>query len=102
LRIRELARSVADLRVRTSAAFCIATPAKADSRTRWMEVFFGSSVTRPSARAARRRAEYVAATFGARSRKCAATAAEVGLARIATDLPLNSDPKKGMTLRGSA
>jgi hypothetical protein len=59
--------------VRTSDVRLVATPANAVCDKRWIEVFFGSSTTRPKTRTVSRRRRYVARTSGADFAKCAST-----------------------------
>jgi len=68
--------------MRRGAADRVAMPAKAVLLTRWMEVFFGSSRTGPSAREASRRARYVAWTEFADFAKCEATVTAGAVARM--------------------
>jgi hypothetical protein len=62
-----------DFNVRIKDDRRVATPAKAVSRTKWIDVFFGSSTTGPSVRAAFRSCRYVARTAGSLFSKCDAT-----------------------------
>ena len=70
---RGLRISVADFSVRMSEERRVATPANAVCRTKWIEVFFGSSVTGPSARVTSRTRRYVASTEGSFFAKCDST-----------------------------
>jgi hypothetical protein len=67
---RGLRTSHCDLRVRTRDERRVATPANAVCRTRWIEVFFASSATGPSALATSRTRRYVASTEGSFLAKC--------------------------------
>ena len=60
--MRGVRMSFDDFNVRIKDDRRVATPANAVSRTEWIEVFFGSSATGPSVRAAFRICRYVATT----------------------------------------
>ena len=65
--------SVADFSVRISEERRVATPANAACRTKWIDVFLGSSVTGPNARATSITRWYVARTTGSVLVRCDST-----------------------------